>query len=232
MTSYERFALSTRSSTAPPRNTPPSRRQAADPEQTGGGVTTRDQAGEHMGETGRSPDFFSDRAWLASFHAGDRATIEACYRQHFATVERAIGSLLGQADRETVIHELFSQLLAAPELRRSFQGGTLVGWLTTVARNRAIDFARRLGREVSGGGGSCDATRARTESWADDADARLLVERFRRECLPPEWQGVFELRFLQSLAQREAAQRLSLHRTTLAYRELRIRRLLRNFLLG
>jgi RNA polymerase sigma-70 factor (ECF subfamily) len=65
----------------------------------------------------------------------------------------------------------------------------------------------------------------------DAAEARLLVERFRRDHLPPDWQGVFDLRFLQQLPQREAATRLSLPRTTLAYRELRIRRLLRRFLL-
>jgi len=77
--------------------------------------------------------------------------MEACYREHFATVERAVGLILGDADRETVIHELFSQLLALAELRRSFEGGSLGAWLTTVARHRAIDFARRLGREVSAG---------------------------------------------------------------------------------
>ena len=68
------------------------------------------------------------------------------------------------------------------------------------------------------------------ESWQNATDARLLIEQFRREHLPEEWAGVFELRFLQQLPQREAARRLSIQRTTLAYRELRIRRLLRRFL--
>jgi len=156
--------------------------------------------------------------------------MEACYREHFATVERAVGLILGDADRETVIHELFSQLLALAELRRSFEGGSLGAWLTTVARHRAIDFARRLGREVSVG--NADSTSGSSESWADAVEARLLIERFRQDWLPPDWRGVFELRFLQALPQREAASRLSLHRTTLAYREIRIRRLLRRFLLG
>ena len=42
---------------------------------------------------------------------------------------------------------------------------------------------------------------------------------------------MFEARFLQHLNQSEAAALLGMRRTTLAYRELRIRALLRKFLL-
>jgi RNA polymerase sigma-70 factor (ECF subfamily) len=98
-----------------------------------------------------------------------------------------------------------------------------------VARNHAIDFRRRFGREV--GRSSDEREEARQPDWEEAAHARLLVERFRRDHLPPGWEGVFELRFLAQLPQREAAARLSMRRTTLAYRELRIRRLLKQFLL-
>lgn len=171
-----------------------------------------------------------DGEWLRLFHEGDRATLEACYRAHFTTVARAIGPMLGGADRETVIHELFSSLISQQELRGSFRGGQLGAWLSTVARNRAIDFARRLGREVEVSAIETPFGAAGSD-WEGAADAHLLVERFRRDHLPPEWQGVFELRCLQQLPQREAARRLSLSRTTLAYREIRIRRLLRRFFL-
>ena len=167
--------------------------------------------------------------WLEQFHRGDRQTLEACYREHFGTVERAIGTLLGGADRETAIHELFSRLISSAELRRSFQGGTFAAWLATVARNQAIDTRRKAAREISASTDDPGASEA--GNWEEAAQARLLVERFRRDLLPPDWQGVFELRFLQQLPQREAATRLSMHRTTLAYREIRIRRLLRRFLL-
>lgn len=170
-----------------------------------------------------------DGAWLERFHRGDRLTLEGCYREHFATVERAIGSRLGAADRETAIHELFSRLIGNAELRRSFHGGSFAAWVAAVARNQAIDTWRRGARE-SGAPVDRLAT-AESSNWEEAAQARMLVERFRREHLPPEWQGVFDVRFLQQLSQREAALRLSLPRTTLAYRELRIRRLLRRFLL-
>ncbi|NPC78158.1 RNA polymerase subunit sigma-70, partial [Pyxidicoccus fallax] len=54
---------------------------------------------------------------------------------------------------------------------------------------------------------------------------------FRREHLPAKWAPVFEARFVRQLSQREAAAALGLHRTTLAYQELRIRSLLKKFLL-
>lgn len=171
-----------------------------------------------------------ERDWLIRFHAGDRETLESCYRDNFAVAERAIGPMLRGVDRETVIHELFSQILGAPDLRRSFHGGSFAAWIATVARNRAIDFARRLRREV-GIGDAQEPESAGIRDWTDAAEARLLIERFRRDHLPEEWLGVFELRFLQHLPQREAAKRLSMHRTTLAYREIRIRRMLREFLI-
>ena len=169
-----------------------------------------------------------DGAWLERFHRGERASIESCYRVHFTTVEPAIGTLLTSADRETVIHELFSRLISQPDLRRSFQGRSLGAWLARVARNQAIDYRRRQGREVGADGGPADETSA--PNWEASADARLLIARFKQTQIPAGWLDVFEVRFLQQLPQREAARRLGIRRTTLAYRELRIRRLLRKFL--
>jgi RNA polymerase sigma-70 factor (ECF subfamily) len=169
-----------------------------------------------------------DAAWLHAFHRGDRSAMERCYRDHFETVEAAIGGILGGADRETVIHELFSRLLANEDLRRSFHGGSLGAWLAMVGRNQAIDYRRRFGRETDLQDRPADAVAAR---WQDAADARMLIERFKRESLPPAWVGVFDLCFVQQMSQREAARALGIRRTTLAYREIRIRRELRKFLL-
>jgi len=170
-----------------------------------------------------------DDQWLEHFHRGDRATLEQCYQDYFTTVERAIGQLLSGADRETATHELFWRLLSSEDLRRSFQGGSFAAWIATVARNQAIDIRRVAARETSAV--ATDSGAATVGDWEEAAQARLLVERFRRDHLPREWADVFELRFLQQLPQREAAARLSMRRTTLAYREMRIRRLLERFLL-
>lgn len=175
--------------------------------------------------------------WLKKFHAGDREVMDACYREHFATVERRVGSVLKGCDKETVVYEVFYRLVSDESMRQHFHGGSLAAWLGTVARNEAIDYARRYGREW-GLGEESDPQRMAAagnagmlDRFEAQAEARLLVEQFRREVLPAKWEGVFRTRFLEQLDQREAAARLGMHRTTLAYQELRIRRLLRRFVL-
>ena len=70
-----------------------------------------------------------DMTWLERFHAGERALLEECYRDQFRVVELAVGKVLRGADKETVIHEVFLQLLARDELRRGFTGGSFAAWL-------------------------------------------------------------------------------------------------------
>lgn len=181
-----------------------------------------------------SHDTPTDAEWLASFHAGDRQVLAAVYRDHYRTVEQACGSILGGADRETVVHEVFLALLSQQRVRESFKGGSLRAWLHTLGHHRAIDYQRRHRREQP-------LTEAPSELPAADGDplqeaerseAARLIARFRQERLPAKWAPVFEARFLQQLSQRDAARALGMHRTTLAYQEQRVRWLLERFLLG
>lgn len=171
--------------------------------------------------------------WLAAFHAGDRDAIERTYRDHYRAVTVAVGRLLREADAETVTHEVFFRLLSDRNLRENFQGGSLPAWLTRVATNSAIDHRRRYGREQGhpGEGTTAQADAGEAVGRADDElEAKLLVERFARECLPAEWRAVFDARFLRHLSQRAAAMELGMRRTTLSYQEGRIRALLTQFL--
>jgi RNA polymerase sigma-70 factor (ECF subfamily) len=134
-------------------------------------------------------------------------------------------------DRETVVHEVFYRLFAKEELRRSFEGGNFGAWLITIARRQAIDFRRRRDREQPAALASLgDVEDGLAESPHEAFELRALVERFER-ALPAKWLPVFRARFLGQLDQREAARRLGMHRTTLAYQEVQIRRLLRQFVL-
>ena len=169
-------------------------------------------------------------AWLRAFHSGKRAAIEDCYRDHFPAVSAAAARVLPPADAETVTHEVFYRLLSDADLRANFQGGNLGAWLTRVATNSALDYRRRRKREQSHGDES--NIESLTAPEADEAlEAKRLIERFRRDCLPPKWAAVFEARFLRQLPQRAAAQELGMLRTTLVYQELRVRKLLTQFLL-
>jgi RNA polymerase sigma-70 factor, ECF subfamily len=170
--------------------------------------------------------------WLAAFHAGDRRAMEQCYRDHYPTVATAAGRVLSSADAETVTHEVFYRLLSDGRLRENFVGGSLAAWLTRVATNSALDYLRKHRRERFGL--SHDDTNAEREAARcadEELEAKMLVEKFRRECLPPEWLGVFEARFLRQVTQRKAAEELGMRRTTLVYQEHRIRGLLTRFLL-
>ncbi len=172
--------------------------------------------------------------WLLAFHAGDRAAVGQCYRDHYRTVATAVGRMLSTADSETVTHEVFYRLISDAELRANFQGGNFPAWITRVATHSAIDHLRRYRREQTAFSEACETevdARAAARRVDDALDAKVLVERFRRDFLPPEWAGVFDARFLRQVTQREAAKELGVHRTTLVYRELRIRRLLTQFLL-
>jgi RNA polymerase sigma-70 factor (ECF subfamily) len=177
-----------------------------------------------------------DATWLDRFHAGERDVMEGCYRDQFRVVENAVGHILRGADKETVIHEVFLQLMSRAALRRGFTGGGFSAWLATVARNQAIDFWRRYRNERSLDETSDQAALADPtqpiERFERGVDARLVIERFRRELLPPKWAALFEARFVGGLDQRSAASRLGISRTTLAYQEIQVRRLLRRFLLG
>lgn len=191
-------------------------------------MPTRD-ADETLGVprlTGSEPD------WLTAFHAGHREALEQCYREHFVTVERSVGRHLSAADRDTLIHEVFYRLLSDAELRHSFRGGSFAAWISRVAANQAIDYRRRLQRETPLEGSSpLEQMTQGAAQLDDDIDARSLIEAFRKTRLPAKWAPVFEARFIRQLDQHEAARSLEMRRTTLAYQEHRIGRLLRRFLL-
>lgn len=170
--------------------------------------------------------------WLERFHRGDRAVLSDCYREHFQTVARAVGSVLDGVDRENAIHDFFARLIDDEGMRRSFQGGAFAGWLWVGARRAAIDVARSRRREREALAElQVEGPSSAAQPSADELEARRLIAEFRAGPLPKKWDAVFEARFLRQLSQREAAAELGLRRTTLAYQELRIRRILRSFLL-
>jgi RNA polymerase sigma-70 factor (ECF subfamily) len=168
---------------------------------------------------------------MGGFYEGSRAAMAELYEDHFATVERAVGRVLDGADQETVIHEVFLRLISDASLRASFRGGSLRAWIATVAHNHALDYRRRREREHPSGSAEDLDGGGEPARFEASIEARQLVARFREEWLPHKWRPIFDVRFLEELPQSEAARRLGIHRTTLLYQELRIRALLRKFLL-
>jgi RNA polymerase sigma-70 factor (ECF subfamily) len=170
----------------------------------------------------------ADDRWLVRFHRGDRSVLTASYVEHFDAVRTAVRRVLAGADGDTVVHNVFFRLVSDAKLRENYRGGSFTAWLSTVARNDALNFRRRRGRE-----------RELTEELSTEAaggaeaelHAKLLVDRFRNERLPEKLRPLFEARFLRQLSQREAARELDMHRTTLVYQEQQIRTAMRAFFL-
>jgi RNA polymerase sigma-70 factor (ECF subfamily) len=171
----------------------------------------------------------SEQEWLRAFHRGERATLTRCYEEHVATVSWAVGQVVQGVDRENVVHDVFCRLLSQESLRRNFAGGNFGAWLITVARRQAIDYRRHRDREQPAELAALNQASEPAPS-ADTLELRALVDRFLRT-LPPGWAPIYQARFIEGLDQRAAARRLGMRRTTLAYRELQIRRRLRTFVL-
>jgi RNA polymerase sigma-70 factor (ECF subfamily) len=174
-------------------------------------------------EASRDPD-----RWTQAFHRGGHAVIAAVYREHFGTVKAAVSGVVPGADSETVIHAVFLRMMTSAELREAYQSGSFSSWLFTVAKRQAIDYARKREREQPAG--LTPEPEQRACEVEAKMEARALIRRFRDHVLPAEWVSVFDARFVNQLDQRDAARSIGMPRTTLAYRELRIRRLLRKFL--
>lgn len=172
----------------------------------------------------------TDEAWLGAFHEGERRALEEVYVGHVRAVVDEAKKLLRTADAETVAHEIFCRMLADASMRESFRGGNLGAWLRTVTRRAAIDLLRKRRREAPA---PDDDTWVTPDPARDDEerDAKRLVERFRAEILPEKYAPLFQVRFLEQLPQREAADKLGMSRSTLAYQENRVRELLATFLL-
>ncbi len=171
--------------------------------------------------------------WLEGFYSGERRVMQECYTDFFDTVFQSVGRVLGGADQETVVHEVFFKLLSEEKMRRSFTGGSLGAWLSAVARNRAIDFWRKYRREQNAEPDFMDSVEHPASFGSiDRSDARITLERFHDELLPVKLKAVFKARFIQGLSQREAARSLGMLRTTLAYQERQVKRELRRFLKG
>jgi RNA polymerase sigma factor (sigma-70 family) len=175
----------------------------------------------------------SDTSWEARFRRGDRDVIEAVYRETFEVVRRAAGRVLREpADRDAVVHEVYTQLVSSRRLRDSYQsgggtaaGGRIAGWLSAIARHRALDFIRRERRltDLS----ALDEVAAATDPLAD---FRQDLERFA-DRLDPQRRRVLELRFVAGMTQAEAAAQLGMPRSTLEDREREIKTMLEHHLL-
>jgi RNA polymerase sigma-70 factor (ECF subfamily) len=148
------------------------------------------------------------------------------YRRHRTGLLNVARRLVGLVEAESVIQEVFVELLRNAELRRRFGGGSLQAWLGEITRRKALEYLRRHGREIPG-----DARTDAAVHTEPHLVARQLVERFLETHVAVGQRDFFVLRFLEHRTQVEAAAALGLPRSTLEGWEHRLAVALRRFIL-
>jgi RNA polymerase sigma-70 factor, ECF subfamily len=127
-------------------------------------------------------------AAVAAAQRGDEAAFRMVYRAVHPRLLAYVRTLVGEGDAEDVASEAWLQI--ARDLAR-FAGDAdrFRGWTATIARNRALDHVRRLGRRPAVGGdetllytvpGHADTAGEALESLATDR-AMALIARLPRD---------------------------------------------------
>src|SRR5690349_21187766 len=177
----------------------------------------------------------SDEELVASLVEGDEAALAELYDRHADSLFRA--ALLRLGDRglaEEVLQDTYLALWNRAELFDGSQG-SVIGWLSTIARNRAIDrqrsSARRpaplvlsglmpLGADAAGGDDARDAILAAATpvsgvTAALDPEREVDIAELRREVeqalasIPDQERQVLTLAYYEQLSQSEIAMRLA-----------------------
>lgn len=162
------------------------------------------------------------------------ADLAGAYRSHRAELLRVACRMVGVVEAESVIQEVFVELLRNAELRQRFTGGSLGAWLKEITRRKGFEYLRRHGREIAtgdGDGGPAGAGAANAVYTEPHLVARQMVERFLGAHVPQPQRQFFVLRFLEHRTQVEAATALGLPRSTLEGWEHRLSDALRRFIL-
>ncbi len=157
---------------------------------------------------------------------GAPATLRGLYAGHRAGLRRYLARMIGEADAEDVLQDVFERAQAAA---RDAQPSA--GWLYRIARNAALDVLRARAVRAR------DSVRAslRDEALSDTPDEDLARTRTRScvlglvDQLIPAHREIVRLTELRGLSDREAADTLGisvgsakirLHRARRALREL------------
>ena len=135
---------------------------------------------------------------------------EELYDRHNAMLWSIVLRIVGKApEAEEVLQDAWLQVWRSAGTYQPSRG-TVVGWLLTLARSRAIDRLRaRAARDRAEAAPDLDAG-GDAEVPAERAEQRQLAERMRAalEALPPQHLQVLELAYFSGLSQSEIAERV------------------------
>jgi RNA polymerase sigma-70 factor (ECF subfamily) len=159
----------------------------------------------------------ADRDLVAQAAAGEEKAISALYDRYGQVLYAVAYRIVGQrADAEEVVIEAFAQAWReAPRFESA--RGSVAGWLTTIARSRALDLVRARARReritASAAADRPDESPAMGD-WREDPGSSLEQTERRHqvqlalEILSPPQRKAIELAYFEGLSQSEIAERL------------------------
>jgi RNA polymerase sigma-70 factor (ECF subfamily) len=164
-----------------------------------------------------APSSHADRDLLVRAADGDQQAIAALYDRYGGVLYAVAYRVARQrADAEDAVVEAFTQAWRDAS-RFEASRGSVAGWLTMIARSRALDIVRARTRRdritASASSRESEGSLAMGSSPADPADSYDTTERKRQvqaalETLSPPQRQAIELAFFEGLSQSEIAQRL------------------------
>jgi RNA polymerase sigma-70 factor (ECF subfamily) len=173
-----------------------------------------------------------DVALVRAIAGGDRDALGGLYTRYGGAVMALLGRMLGsRAEAEELFHDVFVELW-----RRAAQydasRGTVVTWVLTVTRSRAIDALRSRARRPTGEEPA--AERTAPEAERPDRQAARRAEAIAVSAalggLAAEQRQVLELAYFDGLSQSEIAATLGIPLGTVKSRTIAAMRTLRTAL--
>jgi RNA polymerase sigma-70 factor, ECF subfamily len=159
----------------------------------------------------------ADGDLIAQAAGGDERAIATLYDRYGGVLYAVAYRIVGQrADAEEVVIEAFAQAWReAP--RFESERGSVAGWLTMIARSRALDTVRARSRrdrltasaaaDRMGVSPAMGEWRADPAGAVDHAERRTKVREALEMLSPPQRQAI-ELAYFEGLSQSEIAERL------------------------
>jgi RNA polymerase sigma-70 factor, ECF subfamily len=149
-----------------------------------------------------------DAPLLARVVRGDGAALKTLYDRHGARVLAvALRVLSAASEAEEIVQETFVEVWRRAREYDERRGGA-AAWITTIARNRAIDRLRKRGSTARTASAAAEQPVAPPPSPLEDVELRIERERIgvAMAALPEEQRRSIELAFFEGRTHQEIAE--------------------------
>ena len=154
--------------------------------------------------------------FLQNIKAGDPSGLKALMERYVPYISVIVWNILRDAmspqDAEEVVSDVF---LAAWEQAADLKAGHVKGWLGTVARNKAKNKLRQMGRTISLEENSVDIPAPNDLSEAMEQDEERRLVRQAVDALPPEDKEIFLRHYYYAQSIKEISDHMALNESTI-----------------